>query len=216
MKTALIIGATGVTGAPLLKELLEDNQYGKVIAFTRSKISYEHAKLVNELVDFDLVEEWAARLQGDDLFSAMGTTLKQAGSKEAQYKVDYHYQAKVAKRASDNGVSRLFLVSSPNAKASSPIFYSRIKGELEDYVAALNFKNVIYFRPSLIVGDRPDNRIGEKVGISAMNVVTKFPFMSKFRSIEGAELAQAIANSSKIIYEQGLHSYEFAEIFALI
>ena len=215
MKTALIIGATGVTGAPLLKELLNNPQYDRVIAFTRRSISLQHEKLVNEIVDFDKVDEWASLLKGGDLFSAMGTTIKQAGSKEAQYAVDYHYQATVAKFAAENGVRRLFLVSSPNAKASSPIFYSRIKGELEDYVATLEFENIIYFRPSLIVGDRPEKRLGEEMGVAVMQILGKFPFMSKYRSIRGTELAQSISMSAAESFSKKITAFEFDEIFEL-
>ena len=216
-KTALIIGATGVTGKPLMRYLTDSEVYSTVVVFTRRAIDYEHAKLINHVVDFDALTDWKNLLKGDDLFSALGTTLKLAGSKEAQYKVDYHYQADVALAASENGVSRLFLVSSPNAKASSPIFYTRMKGKLEDYVATLQFDCVVYFRPSFIEGDRTDNRPGEKVGLTIMHKAVKLlPFLGKYRPISGDELAHAIASSAQQSFENGLHAYELDDIFSLI
>ena len=95
MKTAIVIGATGITGKPLTKKLLASGHYSKVIAFTRRTLGFKHPKLVNHVVDFDAMPEWSALVQGDDLFAAMGTTLSQAGNKNAQYRVDYSYQAGV-------------------------------------------------------------------------------------------------------------------------
>ena len=108
MKTAIIIGATGVTGAPLTRMLLESAQYSKVIAFSRNPLGIDHEKLENHIVDFDLIDSWKPLVKGDDLFSAMGTTLRQAGSQEAQYRIDYTYQAEVARVARENGVLKTF------------------------------------------------------------------------------------------------------------
>lgn len=216
-KTALVIGSTGVTGAPLVRYLLELPKYAEVITFTRRPTELQHNKLTNHVVDFDQIEEWQALLKGDDLFSAMGTTLKLAGSKKAQYQVDYHYQANVALAASNNKVNRLFLISAPNAKANSPIFYNRMKGELEDYVANLAFDSVVCFRPSLIEGNRPDERTGEKIGLAIMHkATTLLPVLSKYRPITGEQLAHAVANSSALTFENGLHAYELGEIFSLL
>jgi len=216
-KTALVIGATGVTGTPLVQYLTELDTYSKVTVFTRRPIEFQHHKITNHVVNFDNIGEWQDLLSGDDLFSAMGTTLKLAGSKKAQYKVDYHYQANTALAASNNGVKRLFLVSAPNAKAKSAIFYNRMKGELEDYVATLNFNSVIYFRPSIIQGNRMDKRLGEQIGFSVLDkATTLLPFLATYRPISGGNLANAIANSSTLNFKPGLHDYELGEIFSLI
>ena len=111
-KTALVIGATGATGTSLVKQLRENEHYGHVHVFARKEASLSHAKLRWHIVDFNALDEWKAQLKGDVLFSAMGTTLKLAGSKDAQFKIDYTYQHDVAKEASENGVPSLLLVSS--------------------------------------------------------------------------------------------------------
>ncbi len=143
MKTALVIGATGLTGKFITRYLLAAEVYDKVITFTRQAVDEEHPKLTNHVVDFDAVDEWAKLLKGDDLFSALGTTRKQAGSKRAQYKVDYTYQADVISAAAGNGVKRLFLISSPQATPRSPIFYNRMKGELDAFVATQGFDTLV-------------------------------------------------------------------------
>ena len=96
-------------------------------------------------MDFEQLDSWKEKLKGDVLFSAMGTTLKTAGSKDAQYQIDYNYQHDVAQAASENGVASLLLVSSVGSSSKSPFFYPKIKGQLEDAVSQMNFKQVHIF-----------------------------------------------------------------------
>ena len=105
-KTAIVIGATGLVGEQLVRQLLEDDRYGTVKVFHRRTTGISHPKLVETVIDFDSPEEWKHLITGDELYSALGTTLKAAGSKEAQYKVDYEYQFQVAKIARENDVPR--------------------------------------------------------------------------------------------------------------
>ena len=145
MKKALIIGATGATGTALTKELLLDDTYSEVHIFVRTPPETTHPKLKIHQVDFDNIDSWEEKLTGDVLFSAMGTTLKIAGSKEAQYKIDVTYQHQAAKAASKNKVPTLLLVSSIGANHKSFIFYPKIKGLLEEMVKKLPFKNRYIF-----------------------------------------------------------------------
>jgi uncharacterized protein YbjT (DUF2867 family) len=217
MKTAIVIGATGVTGKYITSNLLANDAYGQVIVFSRRALAQDHPKLVNHLVDFERIDEWAELIQGDDLFSALGTTLKQAGSKKAQYKVDYTYQANVIEAAASNGVKRLFVVSSPQATSRSPIFYNRIKGELDEFAATQGFATLVYFKPSIIKGDRPDHRIGEKIGGAVVGAVAKWvPGAQKFRPITDEELGTAIVNCASGELPEGTHTYELDEIFDLL
>jgi N-acetyl-gamma-glutamylphosphate reductase len=94
-KTAIVIGATGVTGKEITRYLLLSDHYEQVLVFSRKKLILQHEKLINHVVDFDHIEQWSALVKGDDLFSAMGTTRKQAGSQSKQYTVDFSYQANV-------------------------------------------------------------------------------------------------------------------------
>ncbi|MGC9344211.1 MAG: NAD(P)H-binding protein, partial [Bacteroidales bacterium] len=130
MKTAIIAGATGLVGGHLLEQVLEDPYFDVIIIFVRRTTGIDHPKLTEHIVNFDTPDEWKDRVKGDILFSAMGTTLKQAGSKEAQKKVDYTYQYEVAKMAAAKGVQDYVLVSTPGASPGSMVFYIRIRGEL--------------------------------------------------------------------------------------
>jgi uncharacterized protein YbjT (DUF2867 family) len=171
-KTALVIGATGATGTSLVKQLLENEHYSHVHVFARKEASLSHAKLRWHVVDFNALDDWKAQLKGDVLFSAMGTTLKLAGSKDAQFKIDYTYQHDVAKAAAENGVPSLLLVSSTGSSSKSPFFYAKIKGQLEDAVSKMNFKQVHIFQPPFL--DRGSFlRSNEKSGIKFLNMVNK-------------------------------------------
>jgi len=132
MKTAIVIGATGLIGNMLVKKLLNDDRYKSVKVFARKSTGLNHPKLEENLVDFDDMVKWKHDITGDELFSAMGTTIRKAKSTSIQYKVDVTYQYEVAKAASENGVRSYFLVSSSGANAKSKLFYLRIKGELDE------------------------------------------------------------------------------------
>src|SRR6056297_119067 len=102
-KKAIVIGATGLVGSHIVKLLLEDERYSTVKVFHRRSTGLEHKKLDEQIIDFDNMESWRHQLTGDELYSAMGTTIKKAGSKEAQYKIDVTYPLEVARAAASNG-----------------------------------------------------------------------------------------------------------------
>ncbi|NND00420.1 MAG: NAD(P)H-binding protein [Gammaproteobacteria bacterium] len=217
MKTAIVIGATGVTGRPLVKELLADDNYSSVKVFSRRALDFEHDNLVVRIVDFDQLEQWQDDIVGDELFSAMGTTLKQAGSKAAQYKIDYTYQAGFFEAAAKNHVRRLLLVSSPGANSKSPVFYTRTKGKLEEFATRQVFEQRVFFRPSLILGDRPDNRVGEKLAQSAFRLLPmNLPLIKRYRPIRGEQLARAMVNFAQQDTGSADKIFEFDEIFNLL
>jgi uncharacterized protein YbjT (DUF2867 family) len=171
-KKALVIGATGATGTALVTQLLDNEKYGEVHIFVRRKVDLKNPKLHLHIVDFDEIDNWKEKLKGDELYEAMGTTLKTAGSKEAQYKIDYTYQLEVAKASAENQVPTLLLVSSTGSSSKSPFFYPKIKGKLEDAVSQLNFKQVHIFQPPML--DRGSFlRSNEKSGIKFLNMVNK-------------------------------------------
>ncbi len=172
-KKALVIGATGATGTALVAQLLENEKYGEVHIFVRRKVELKNPKLHVHVVNFDAInDDWKEKLKGDELYAAMGTTLKTAGSKEAQYKIDYTYQFEVAKATAENKVPTLLLVSSTGSSSKSPFFYPKIKGQLEDAVIQLNFRQVHIFQPPML--DRGQFlRSNEKSGIKFLNMVNK-------------------------------------------
>ena len=136
---AIVIGATGAVGKDLVEELLSRREYEKIITFTRRPLDIKSEKIESYIIDFDHPSDWAHLVKGDVLFSALGTSLKQAGSKEAQYRIDHDYQLSFAKAARENGVPHVVLVSSLGADPSSSFFYMKLKGIIERDVEALQF-----------------------------------------------------------------------------
>src|SRR5690606_6354887 len=133
--------------------------------------------------------------QGDVFFSSLGTTLKQAGSQNAQYKVDYHYQYKFAEIAAQNGVPAYVLVSSSGASPESLIFYSRMKGTLEKEVKKLNFKSINILQPGLLHGERQDSRLGEEVAYKVMHFFDKVGIAGKYKPYEDKVVAKAMLHA---------------------
>lgn len=209
--TALMIGATGLVGSQLLGQLLNDERFGKVIAFGRKKTGQSHPKLEDQIVDFDAPESWSSLVKGDVAFSSLGTTRKQAGSLAAQKKVDYDYQLAFAKAAAQNAVPAYVLVSASSANPSSSIFYTRIKGELDRDVQQLGFQRVRILRPSLL-GGRPRARVGEKLGGALLGAVNAFGIARRYREIPGEVVAKAMVNAA-LDPEKGTRIYTLDELF---
>ncbi|MGB5325880.1 MAG: NAD(P)H-binding protein [Pseudomonadales bacterium] len=216
-KTALVVGATGVTGHALLECLLTHPNYSKVIAFSRRPMHLDHPRLTVHVVDFDHVDRWANLLRGDELFSALGTTLKLAGSKQAQYKVDFSYQLAIAEAARANDVQRLFLVSSPGANPDTRNFYLRVKGELDHAVQELCFDHCVLIKPSLIEANRPDSRPGEKIaGIALRKLASAIPPLRRLQPITAQELASAIVSIAQHTLEPGRSEYQLDDLFDFV
>lgn len=193
---ALIIGATGATGKDLVTQLLSDDQFEKVHIFVRRNVDIQHDKLHVHVVDFDKIEEWKAELQGDVLFSALGTTIKQAGSQNQQWKVDYTYQYEVAKAARDNGVQIMALVSSAWATADSKVFYTRMKGQLEEDVKKLGFRSLFIMRPPSLIRKGTD-RFGESVSVKILMALNKIGFLRSIRPMPTSQVAHAMITMAK-------------------
>ncbi len=194
---ALVIGATGATGKDLVSQLLTDKGYDEVNVFVRRPLAVENPKLKTHIVNFDKPEEWKDLVKGDVAFSCLGTTLKAAGSKEAQRKVDYDYQYNFAKAAKENEVEDYILVSSYGANPKSKIFYSRMKGELEQSIKALHFNKLMIFQPGML--DRKDSeRTGEVLGGKIIKFANKFGVLTQQKPLPTEVLAKAMINSSKI------------------
>ncbi|ERJ58047.1 NAD(P)H-binding protein [Sphingobacterium paucimobilis] len=192
---ALVIGATGATGKDLLDLLLKDSRFNRVDVFVRRPLAIQHEKLSVHLIDFDQVEQWQDLVQGDVLFSCLGTTLKAAGSKEAQWKIDYDYQYNFAKAARHNHVPSLVLVSAAMASPSSMFFYSKMKGQLEEAVKALDFPHLSIFNPPTLVRKDSD-RGGEKRAVNIIKWFNKIGLLSNQRPLPTTVLAQALLHAS--------------------
>ena len=171
---ALVIGATGATGQELVSQLLEDDSFNSVSIFVRNDPNITHRKLKIIVVDFSKIEDYKNSIKGDVLFSCLGTTLRDAGSKEKQYLVDLTYQFEFAKIAVENGVPKYSLVSSTGANENSPFFYPKIKGKLEEAVKKLPFKTILIFQPPTLIRQKDLIRTGEKIGIKVFGFLNYF------------------------------------------
>ncbi|MEN6543943.1 NAD(P)H-binding protein [Parvibaculum sp.] len=169
-RTALVAGATGLVGGFLLKRLLDAPTYDRVVVITRRSVGLSHPKLIEIVTDFETLELALAKsaIHADDAFCALGTTIRKAGSQPAFHRVDFDYVVNFARAAKASGATRFLLVSAIGASARSSIFYSRVKGEAEDAVAALGFEAAHIFRPGLILGERGDRRPAEAAMMGAM------------------------------------------------
>ena len=195
MKT-LVIGATGAVGKDLVQQLIEDSSVERVDIFVRREVKISAPKLVVHVIDFDHPETWASQLQGDVLFSCLGTTIKAAGSQENQWKVDYTYQYEAAKAAKANGVKTYVLVSSVGANAKSKVFYTKMKGALDDAVQELGFEGCFILRPPSLIR-KGSNRFGEKVGIVALKVFNAIGLLRSFTPMRTEDVAAAMIRLAK-------------------
>ena len=192
-KTAVVIGATGLVGKQLVNQLLENSQFDKITVLVRRATGLNHAKLEEVILNFDELATASNHIKGDVLFSCMGTTIKQAKTKDNQFRVDYTYQFETAQLAAKNKVDTYVLVSSIGANAQSNMFYSRIKGELEDAVVLLPFNKIRILRPSILQGDRVEFRLGERIGISLTHFLGIFiPPLRKWKPIKDQQVAKAM------------------------
>lgn len=213
-KTAIVIGATGLVGKQLVKQLIADNDFIKVKLFGRRSSGFSDLKIEEHIIDFNDVKAVQREITGDILFSCLGTTLKQAGSKKAQYRIDFTYQYEFAKLASENEVLEYMLVSSPSANPKSMIFYTRIKGELEEAIQKLKFSRIGIIQPSVLTGEREIKRGGEESGARIVNALGKFlPFLRKYRSISGETVAKAMLENSKKEEQDKVKVYKLDELF---
>ncbi len=216
MKTlhALILGATGSTGQELLKLLLEDSSFSKVSIFVRRKPSIKHQKLTTHEIDFSRLIDYKRLIDGDVLFSALGTTLKDAGSKSQQYLVDFTYQYEFAKIASDSGISYFSLVSSAGANEKSFFFYPKIKGELEQAIKKLPFKKTHIFQPPILIRQPELIRNGEKIAIKVFNLLNKIGLLKSQKPLLVSYLAKKMINHVKSEKKIGIITFKAKEIIS--
>ena len=189
--TALVIGATGATGTDLVKLLMADNSYSEVrILVRRSGVFPADNKLKEYAIDFEKMKEYTDAFEGADVaYCCLGTTLKDAGSKEKQKVIDVDYPVAFAEMAEKNGVQQFVLVSANGANAKSPFFYMRLKGMLEDAVKQMNFRRIIIVQPNSLIR-KNTNRASETFGVKAMQAVNKIGLLKSFAPISTEKLAR--------------------------
>ena len=210
MAVAVIAGTTGLIGSTLLDLLLDDSAYSKVIALTRKPLEKVHPKLHTLVVNFDMLDEYADHLKGDDIFCCLGTTIKQAGSQEAFRMVDYDYPVKIASIAKSQGARQYLLVTSLGSDKNSSIFYNRVKGEVEEAIKAVGFEGFHIFQPSMLLGERKEKRSGESAGKWVMTTLG-FLIPKKCKAIEASCVARGMLAVAKN-NQRGLHIHQSGEL----
>ena len=196
MKRALLIGATGLVGSHLLRQLLNDSRFQSVVVFVRRSTGITHPKMEEHIVDFNKPGAWGHLVAGDVIFLALGTTLKKAGSKKAQYLVDYTYQYQFAGAAAKNRVPALVLVSSAGASLSSKFFYMKMKAELERDIERLPFVKKAFIRPGALTGPREEKRAGERFGLAVLRIVNGIGMFRRYQPIHADVVAMAMVNAT--------------------
>ena len=196
VQTALLIGATGLVGSEILKFALNDDRISRIRIFVRRTSVIAHPKLEEFIIDFENLNQWRHEIKGDILFSALGTTLKQVGTREAQRVVDYGYQLRIAQAAKINGVPNYVLVSAPNADPKSNIAYTKMKGDLERDVMKLSFPKLTIVRPGLLKGPRTEKRFFESNLGAVLNVIPTIPGLESIKPVSGKIVAHACVESA--------------------
>ena len=190
-RTALVAGATGLTGKHLLEFLLADARYASVHALVRKAALQAHPKLSEHVIDFESLPKLP---KTDDAFCCLGTTIRQAGSQAAFQKVDFDCVLNFATAAKVAGAKRFLVVSALGANAKSAVFYNRVKGEMENALKAMNFESLYIFRPSFLLGERAEARVGERLGIKVFSALA--PLMigpaRKVRPVEAKAVARGM------------------------
>ena len=206
---ALIFGASGLIGSELLKLALNDPYFSSVTIIVRKKISLSNNKLTQIISTFEELEENQDSLQGDILFSCLGTTKSKTPDSKEYYKIDHDYPVLGSKIALQNGAKYIHLVSSLGSNSSSPSSYLKMKGEVEDDISKLPFQGIHFYRPSLIVGERKESRPLEKFSALVFNIINPLLMgsLKKYRSIEATVIAKAMLSQAKKEIK-GIHIYQ--------
>lgn len=193
-RSALVLGATGLVGSHLVDLLHAHPAYRAVTALVRRPLDRDEPGLNFHVVDYDALEMETDRFQVDDVFCALGTTIRKAGSNEAFRRVDIEYPATSARLAAEGGAEQFLVVSALGADPDSLIFYNRAKGEMEREVRAAPLRAVWIFRPALLLGDRAEVRIGERVAEAVLRPIAPLMLgpLRRYRPVQAADVARAM------------------------
>ena len=208
---ALILGATGLVGNELLQLLEADNRFEQIDLLTRRELELREVKVVNHRVDYNTLKELPIHHIPDVLFVAFGTTLKKAGSKEEQLKIDVTIPTKIMKLARDLGVKNCVLISALGVSLKSPFFYSRMKAQLDENAKQLGFDKLVIIKPSVLDGLRQEKRAGEKISIQIGNVLGKSGLIDKYKPVKSLNVAKCMIQTN-LELANGYHEVHSGEI----
>ncbi len=212
-RTAVIAGASGLIGSHLLRRLLDAEAWDHIVTVGRRPLGLDYPKLEQRTLDFDRLSETPDFPEADDAFCCLGTTIKKAGPEEAFRRVDVDYVLAFARAAAAQGASQFLVVSALGANAGSRIFYNRTKGEMEDAVALMPFEAVQIVRPALLLGERDEDRPGERASQRLLRPLAPLMLgpLKKYRPIEGDTVAAALVAVAQV-RQPGVHAYESDEL----
>lgn len=197
-KKAILIGATGLTGSLVLRKILADSAYSKVIVFTRSPTGCRHPKLEEHRVDLFDLELYKDIYKADVVFCCIGTTKSKTPDPTLYKKIDYGIPLAAARLAKENKISKFIVISALKANVNSLFFYNRVKGEMQQQVLQQTIEYTHILQPSLIIGKRKDRRIGEGMAIAFFQIFG-FLIPKKYKAIPADTIANAmlyLANSN--------------------
>ena len=193
-KTAIILGATGLTGGILLHRLLKDDRYSKIKLFSRSSVKLDHPKIEEHLIDMLHLREHSELFIADEVFCCVGTTKSKTPDKEKYHNIDYGIPVSAARLCKTNGITTIIIVSALGANPDSSIFYNRTKGEMEEAILEFRIPNTYILQPSLIDSKRQERRMGEYLFIQLMRLINPVLVgkLKKYRSIEPETIVSAM------------------------
>ena len=206
MKTALIFGSSGLIGNELLELILKDNNYNKIKLFVRSDLTDVNSKIEIIKTDFNNIENHKDKIVGDDCFFCIGTTRKNTPDKNEYIKIEYNLPIEVAKIAKSNSINNFIYISSLGANPNAASLYLKNKGQTEQELIKLNFMNLSILRPSILLGNRKENRVGEKIGIFAMKTLSPLFLgnMKKYKPIKVEYVSKAMLQVAQKDYQKNI------------
>ncbi|NER10118.1 Uncharacterized conserved protein YbjT, contains NAD(P)-binding and DUF2867 domains [Muriicola jejuensis] len=194
VKTAILLGATGLTGGRLLENLLSDTRYGRIRVFSRSPLDISHPKLEVHKGDLLKLSEFRLSFKADEVFCCIGTTKARTPDKEKYRAIDYGIPVAAAQLCRENGIETFLVISALGADPRSRVFYNRTKGEMEKAVLNRGIKRIFILQPALISGQRDESRPGEWIAKQLFKVLDLLLIgpLKKYRSIKAEEIARAM------------------------
>jgi uncharacterized protein YbjT (DUF2867 family) len=216
MKQAILFGASGFVGSCLLADLLNNPDYSEVTVVVRKDLNVSHPKLRTLIGDYATLPGLKDKIDADEVYITLGTTKKKTPDEKVYYQIDHDYPVLAARIAKEKGAKAVFLVTAVGADAGSGIFYVRTKGETERDIIALDLEHTHIFRPSMIMGNRKESRPLEKFLIGVFRVINPIFGSSKYRGIEGKDIARAMNNAAAKVQTEKVKVYHWKEMNELL